>query len=103
LGLVLQRGRADGATFQFMKTQNGAAIDVAAVCLTVSFLILIIAGLSQLPKMLRENRFPFRWSVNKAIYRERNPIAFWFLLFVYALGSLAMLALIVWIALKLFH
>jgi lipid-A-disaccharide synthase-like uncharacterized protein len=86
-----------------MKTQNGAAIDAAAICLSVSFLILIIVGLSQLPKVLRENRFPFRWSVNKAIYRERNPIAFWFLQLVYVLGSLAMLVLIICIDLKLFR
>jgi hypothetical protein len=92
----------DGAAFQSMKTQNGTAIDVAAICLTVSFLILLIIGLTQLPKILRENRFPYRWSINKAIYRERNPIAFWFLLLVYILGSLAMIGVIVWIDVKLF-
>ena len=84
-----------------MKTSNGA-IDVAAICLTVSFIILLIVGLTQLPKVLRENRFPYRWSVNKAIYRERNPVAFWFLLLVYILVSLVMIGVIVWINVKLF-
>jgi hypothetical protein len=86
-----------------MEISNGVLLRVASVGLMVSSLIFTIVGLTKLPKILREGRMPnFRGCADPVIRRSDGPAGFWFVLSLYGLGMLAMLAFAVWFVLEVF-